>query len=195
MSPPRPLVLASTSPYRRALLERLRIPFSVARPDVVEERLPDESPAHMVQRLAEAKARAVQKRHPEALIIGSDQCAAVEDVVLGKPGDPQRAAAQLARLSGQRVVFHTGLCLLDHRPAPLWSVVVPYVVEFRELTPTEIERYLHAEQPYDCAGSFKSEGLGVTLFRRLEGTDPTALIGLPLIELCHGLRAAGHALP
>ena len=191
----RSLVLASTSTYRRSLLERLHLGFETARPQVEESRQPDEAPEAMVERLAVAKAADVARHYPDALIIGSDQCAAVGHRVLGKPGGHEQALEQLGTLSGQRVVFHTGLCLIDSAAGRQWRGVVPYTVHFREFETAEIERYLRLEQPYDCAGSFKSEGLGIVLFRRMEGDDPTALIGLPLILLCSWLREAGLALP
>lgn len=195
MPDPRRLVLASTSRYRQALLERLQLDFLTARPEVEEDRRPGEAPQAMVERLARAKAGAVADAHPDALIIGSDQCAAVGTRILGKPGSHARAAEQLAALSGQCVVFHTGLCLLDSASRRSWSGVIPYSVQMRELDAAEIEDYLRVEQPYDCAGSFKSEGLGIALFQRMEGDDPTALIGLPLIRLAHWLREAGLAVP
>jgi len=191
----RSLVLASTSAYRRSLLERLHLDFETAHPRVEETRLPDEAPEAMVERLAVAKAADVARHYPDALIIGSDQCAAVGDRILGKPGGHAQAREQLRALSGQRVVFHTGLCLIDSASGRQWHGVVPYSVHIRKLETAEIERYLRLEKPYDCSGSFKSEGLGVVLFRRMEGDDPTALIGLPLILLCSWLREAGLMLP
>lgn len=186
-----PLILASTSPYRRALLERLGLPFSTAAPDVDERRHPGESPSELVQRLAEAKARAVALNHPDALIIGSDQVACLDDAILGKPGDHATAIAQLERASGRCVLFQTGLCVLDARSGQAQTLVEPFRVHFRLLSRARIEGYLERERPYDCAGSFKSEGLGITLFERLEGDDPAALIGLPLIRLIPWLEAAG----
>jgi MAF protein len=191
----RSVVLASTSPYRRALLERLHIEFVTARPEVVENLQPGESPQAMVERLAMAKGADVARRHTDALIIGSDQCAAVGERILGKPGTHEKAAEQLAALSGRRVVFHTGLCLIDTASGRRWHGVVPYTVQMRDLRPAEIERYLRLDRPYDCAGSFKSESLGISLFQRMEGDDPTALIGLPLIQLCAWLRDAGLPMP
>jgi septum formation protein len=191
----RSVVLASTSSYRRALLQRLHIEFVTERPEVDEFREPGESPQTMVERLAVAKAANVASRRADALVIGSDQCAAVGDRVLGKPGTHEKAAEQLAALSGQRVVFHTGLCLIDAASGRQWHGVVPYTVHMRELQPAEIERYLRRDRPYDCAGSFKSEGLGISLFQRMEGDDPTALVGLPLIQLCAWLRDAGLPIP
>lgn len=195
MTGPRHVVLASTSVYRRALLERLRIPFHTARPQVEEARLPGETPRAMAERLARAKAADVAQRFPDALVIGSDQCAAVGNRILGKPGDLARAAEQLAALSGQAVVFHTGMCMIDTASGREWCAVTPYAVHMRDLHEAEIDRYLQLEQPFDCAGSFKSESLGICLFRRMEGDDPTALVGLPLILLCDWLREAGVAVP
>jgi septum formation protein len=188
------LVLASTSPYRRELLQRLGLPFTTAAPDVDESALPGETPAALVQRLAECKARAVG-RHRAGLIIGSDQVASTGSDLLGKPGTHERAVAQLQSLSGKTVTFHTGLCLLDTAKDTLQLDEVPFSVEFRKLTAAQIERYLRREQPYNCAGSFKSEALGITLFARMRGDDPTALIGLPLIRLTDMLAAAGVTLP
>ncbi len=195
MSATRTLVLGSTSAYRRTLLGRLHLEFETARPQVEESRQPDEPPEAMAERLAAAKAADVALHYPDALVIGSDQCAACGERILGKPGGYEQALEQLKTLSGQRVVFHTGLCLIDSRSGRQWQEVVPYAVHFRQLETAEIERYLRLEQPYDCSGSFKSEGLGITLFQRMEGDDPTALIGLPLIRLCSWLREAGLVLP
>jgi 7-methyl-GTP pyrophosphatase len=189
-----PLVLASTSPFRRQLLARLGVDFLTSAPEVDETPVPGEAPRDMVTRLAEAKARAVGRIQP-GLIIGSDQVATTGNDILGKPGDHFRAAAQLAYLSGKRVSFHTGLCLLNSVSGEMQVDEVPYHVHFRCLGASQIERYLHAEQPYNCAGSFKSEGLGITLFECMEGDDPTALIGLPLIRLTSMLAAAGIELP
>ncbi len=186
-----PLVLASTSPSRRALLERLGLAFTAAAPEVDETRRPGESPQVLVLRLAEAKARAVARAHPDALIIGSDQVACLDDAVLGKPGDRATAIAQLERASGRCVLFQTGLCLLDARNGRAQTLVEPFRVHFRALTAAQIAGYLDREEPYNCAGSFKSEGLGIALFERLEGDDPNALIGLPLIRLIPLLEAAG----
>jgi len=194
-TPARTLVLASTSPYRKALLERLGLAFETLSPEVDETRLDGESPERLVCRLAEAKARAGVSRFPDALIIGSDQVAVCGEDILGKPGDHARAGAQLARLSGRRVRFLTGLCLYD-APSDLARVdMVPFEVIFRELGAAQIERYLQRERPYNCAGSFKSEGLGISLFEALHGDDPNALIGLPLIRLVSWLNEAGIAVP
>lgn len=184
------LVLASTSPYRRALLERLGVPFLTAAPEVDETRRADEPPQVLVLRLAEAKARAVARHFPDALVIGSDQVACLDDAVLGKPGDRATAIAQLSRASGRTVLFQTGLCLLDARSGQAQTLVEPFHVHFRTLTRAQIEGYVDRERPFDCAGSFKSEGLGIALFRRLEGDDPNALVGLPLIRLVALLESA-----
>jgi MAF protein len=189
-----PLILASSSPFRRELLQRLGLPFETAVPDADETPLADETPQALVRRLAEMKARAVGATH-SGLIIGSDQVASTGSDILGKPGTHEKALAQLAFLSGKRVSFHTGLCLLNSASNAIQVDVVPFHVRFRPLTEAQIERYLTAEQPYNCAGSFKSEGLGITLFERMEGEDPTALIGLPLIRLTSMLANAGIVLP
>lgn len=189
-----PLVLASSSPYRKQLLDRLGLAFSTVSPDIDETALPGETPDALVERLAEQKARAVGELH-QGLIIGSDQVATIDDDILGKPGNHEKAVAQLTRLSGNRVTFHTGLCLLDTAHHEAQINVVPFTVQFRELSAAQIERYLHAEQPYNCAGSFKSEGLGITLFEKLLGEDPTALVGLPLVKLTEMLSRAGIDLP
>ncbi|MCF8003147.1 MAG: Maf-like protein [Chromatiaceae bacterium] len=187
----RTLVLASTSPFRRELLDRLGLRFQTAAPDCDETRLGDEPPQALVQRLAESKARAVAAQFPDALIIGSDQVACLDEQVLGKPGTRERALEQLRQASGRRVTFATGLCLFDARKAQAQVCCESYQVYFRSLSEAEIAAYVDREQPFGCAGSFKSEGLGIALFERLEGADPTSLIGLPLIRLCELLRAAG----
>lgn len=186
-----PLVLASTSPFRRELLARLGLPFAVCDPAIDEDPLPGEEATGLVARLAERKARAVAPLWPAALIIGSDQVAVLDGEIIGKPGDHPRAVAQLRRASGQTVTFYTGLCLLDSGSDQQQVAVEPFRVVFRPLTTAMIEAYLHREQPYQCAGSFKSEGLGIALFERLDGDDPTSLIGLPLIWLTRMLEAAG----
>jgi septum formation protein len=191
----RRLVLASTSPFRRELLARLGLPFEVATPDVAESRHAGESPEAMVLRLSEAKARAVAEQFADALVIGSDQVAVIDDEVLGKPGTRERAIGQLSRAAGHRVTFLTGLALLDARSGRAHTLCEPFHVHFRPLSADQIERYVDREQPFGCAGSFKSEGYGVTLFRRLEGDDPSALIGLPLIRLVELLGREGVALP
>ncbi|MGD8497404.1 MAG: Maf family nucleotide pyrophosphatase [Chromatiales bacterium] len=187
----RRLVLASSSPYRRALLERLQVPFDVVRPEVDEAVSPGEAPTDYVERLARRKAEASSGTYADALIIGSDQCAVLDGHILGKPQSRERARTQLADCAGRAVVFHTGLCVLDTRTNEAQIAEVPYTVHFRRLEPAAIEAYLDREAPYDCAGSFKAEGLGVALFERMEGEDPTALIGLPLIRLSAMLRRAG----
>lgn len=190
-----PLVLASTSRHRRMLLERLGLPFITAAPGVDETRSANEPVQGLVQRLSRAKAQAVAAQHPGALIIGSDQAAEREGEILGKPGDHATATAQLRAASGKYMKFHTGLCLIDTRDGRIQEYTDVTRVAFRKLTDTEIERYLQAEKPYDSAGSFKSEGLGISLFEAIESSDPSALIGLPLIELCKLLRNAGLELP
>ncbi len=191
----RPLVLASTSRYRRQLLERLNLPFDIAAPQVDESPQPGEAPAALAARLALAKAREVAARFPQALVLGSDQVAELDGAPLGKPGTHGRAAAQLARMSGQAVLFHTALALVCRATGYEQSDVALVRVRFRQLAADEIERYLRAEQPYDCAGSAKSEGLGIALLDAIESDDPTALIGLPLIRTARLLRAAGCVLP
>ena len=188
---PRQLVLASTSRYRRMLLERLGLPFIAVAPGADETARANESPAATAFRLAEAKARAVAAAHPDALIIGSDQVADCEGKPVGKPGTHERAVAQLTELSGQTVIFHTGLALLDATTGRCDTALVDVRSTFRFLSPVEIEDYLQREQPYDCAGSVRSEALGIALFESIESDDPTALIGLPLIRLTNMLRAAG----
>ena len=187
------LVLASTSRYRRELLARIAPHSRQLAPHVDEAALPGETPMALAARLAEAKARAVAAQCPGALVIGSDQVADLAGRILGKPGSVQDAHAQLAASAGCEVVFHTAICLLDSRiePAHVYSEVDITHVFFRALDGAEIARYVEREAPLDCAGSFKAEGLGITLFERIESADPTALIGLPLIALCRLLRAAG----
>lgn len=177
------LILASSSPYRRELLARLRLPFSWESPAIDEQRLVSESPRAMVLRLAEAKARAIAARHSNAIIIASDQTALMGNDILGKPGTHELAVAQLQCLSGHSVEFLTSLAVLNSANNHLQLDVVPFTVHMRTLSSTQIENYLRLEQPYDCAGSFKSEGLGITLFEKMEGDDPNALVGLPLIRL------------
>ncbi|MGD8546445.1 MAG: nucleoside triphosphate pyrophosphatase [Thiohalophilus sp.] len=185
------LVLASTSPFRKAILEKLGIPFETASPSVDETPLPDETAAGLVQRLSEAKARAVATQFPDALIIGSDQVAVIDDQILGKPGTHDKAIEQLRNASGKTVTFLTGLCLYNSASGQSQSEVIPFRVHFRNLNESQIENYLRREQPYNCAGSFKSEGLGIALFEKLEGDDPNTLIGLPLINLIRMLEKEG----
>ncbi|MCK2089057.1 Maf family nucleotide pyrophosphatase [Thauera aromatica] len=189
------LVLASTSAYRRMLLERLQLPFSIDRPETDETPLPGEPPTATAERLAAEKARAVAARWPDALIIGSDQVACLGDEIFGKPGTEERAIAQLQRMRGQTVTFHTALAVLNTRSGRLQVEGVPTQVRFRPLSDDEIRRYVAKERPLDCAGSAKSEGLGIALLEAMPGDDPTALVGLPLIALARMLRAEGLELP
>lgn len=190
-----PLVLASTSKFRQELLNRLHIPFQCAAPNIDESRLPNESAVALVQRLAIEKAKAVKTQFPQALIIGSDQVAVLDEQILGKPHTHLNAVAQLQASSGRYVEFLTGLCLFNSATDKIQVDVVRYGVQFRTLTTTMIENYLLTEQPYQCAGSFKSESLGITLFEKMIGNDPTALIGLPLIRLVDFLKQEGLELP
>ena len=189
------LVLGSTSPFRKALLEKLGIPFCTDTPNTNEARQPGESPTDLVLRLAEAKAREVAGRHPAAMIIGSDQVACVDGEILGKPGNRENAIAQLTAAAGKTVTFYTGLCLYNSANEQTQTGVELFTVHFRNLTPGQIERYVDLEQPFNCAGSFKSEGFGITLFSALEGRDPNSLIGLPLILLVEMLADQGITLP
>ncbi|UZW59173.1 Maf family protein [Lysobacter enzymogenes] len=189
-----PLILASTSVYRRELLARLRLDFDVARPETDETPQPGEAPAALAWRLAEAKAAAVAAQRPGAWVIGSDQVAEFDGRPIGKPGGRDQAIAQLSAMSGREVRFCTGVCVLREGEAGLSELDVT-VVRFRELATAEIERYVDAERPFDCAGSFKSEGLGIALFEAIASRDPTALVGLPLIATARLLRRAGYALP
>jgi len=193
-SSPLLLILGSTSRYRYELLSRLRIPFDVVAPDVDETPLAGESPLALASRLALAKAHAVAKLHPQAVVIGSDQVADLHGEPLGKPGNHDRAVQQLQRMRGQTVVFQTAVAVVCHTTGFEQMEVAPVRVRFRDLTDTEIESYIQAEQPYDCAGSAKSEGLGIALLDTIDNDDPTALIGLPLIRTCRMLREAGIAL-
>ncbi|MCG6940081.1 MAG: Maf family nucleotide pyrophosphatase [Thiohalocapsa sp.] len=185
------LVLASTSPFRRELLARLGLPFATAAPDVDESVRPGEDAGQLVLRLAEAKARAVAAQFPRALIIGSDQVAEFGGRILGKPGSRERAIEQLSEASGRTLVFRTGLCLLRAADGHTRCACDDFKVHFRVLRSAQIAAYVDREQPFGCAGSFKSEGLGIALFERLEGTDPNALVGLPLIRLVDMLAAEG----
>jgi septum formation protein len=185
------LVLGSTSPYRRDLLSRLRIPFTVASPDVDETPHTGESPRDLALRLALAKAQAVAALHPEAVVIGSDQVADLDGLPLGKPGEHAKAVAQLQRMRGRVVIFQTAVSVVCLASGFEDTQLAAVKVKFRDLSDAEIETYLRAEAPYDCAGSAKSEGLGITLLESIDNDDPTALIGLPLIRTCHMIRAAG----
>jgi septum formation protein len=191
----KPLILASTSPYRRQLLERLKLPFTTESPRIDETPLSGETPHQLVLRLSEHKARAIAAGHRDALIIGSDQTAVLNNEMLGKSGNRANAIAQLKKCSGNNVVFHTGLCLLDTGNGRIQLDDIVYTVKFRALALPQIERYVDSEQPFDCAGSFKAESLGITLFEHMQGDDPTALIGLPLIRLTTMLQNTGIQLP
>lgn len=194
-SPQRLLVLGSTSPYRRELLQRLRLPFETAAPAVDETPHPGEVPRALALRLAQAKAHAVAALHPQAVVIGSDQVADLAGQPLGKPGTHERATAQLRQMRGQTVVFQTAVAVVCQATGFAQVDLAAVEVRFRDLTDAEIERYLRAETPYDCAGSAKSEGLGISLLDAIVSDDPTALVGLPLIRTCRMLRAAGLTLP
>ncbi|WP_371372444.1 nucleoside triphosphate pyrophosphatase [Thalassotalea aquiviva] len=185
------LVLGSTSVFRKALLEKFNLTFECAKPDIDETPLENELPEYLVARLASEKAEAVAKEFSEHLIIGSDQVAVCDGNILGKPGNFNNAVKQLTSFSGKTVTFLTGLCLLNTSNGNKQVIVEPFQVVFRDLTIDEIENYVSAEQPFDCAGSFKSEGLGICLFKRLIGDDPNTLIGLPLIRLNALLRNEG----
>lgn len=191
----RALILGSSSPYRRELLERLRLDFAVDAPDIDETPRPGEAAPDYVRRLAHEKADNVGARHPNALVVSSDQCAELNGRLLGKPGTHAAAVEQLRRLSGQHAIFRTGLCLLDTADGARRYCESSHAVCYKELGEGAIERYLREERPYNCTASFKSEGLGITLVHRIEGDDPTALIGLPMIRLVELLREAGVELP
>ena len=190
----RRLILGSTSPYRRELLQRLQIPFDVASPDVDETPQAGEAPALLARRLALAKARAVAANFPEAVVIGSDQVADLNGQPLGKPGSHARAVTQLRQMRGQTVVFQTAVAVVCQQSGFEQTDLAAVKVRFRLLSDDEIENYLHAEQPYDCAGSAKSEGLCIALLASIDNDDPTALIGLPLIRTCRLIQAAGVIL-
>jgi septum formation protein len=185
------LILGSTSPYRRELLARLRLPFDVVAPMVDETPRPGETPAALAQRLALAKARAVAALHPQAVVIGADQVADLDGEPIGKPGTHERAVAQLRRMSGRTVIFQTALAVLRADTGFEQALLTPVRVQFRELADREIEHYLRLEQPYDCAGSAKSETMGIALLAAIHSDDPTALVGLPLIRTAELLRLAG----
>ena len=191
MNKPVALILGSTSRYRSELLSRLKLPFEVVVPNVDETPRVGEVPAALAQRLAMEKALEVARRFPSAVVIGSDQVADLQGEPIGKPGDHERAVQQLRRMSGQRVVFQTAVAVVRGDNGFTGSALVPVTVKFRELNDAEIERYLQIEQPYDCAGSAKSEALGIALLQAIESSDPTALVGLPLIQTCALLRSAG----
>lgn len=193
MRKPPQLILASSSAYRRELLSRLRLPFDVMVPDVDETPRPGEAPEATALRLARAKAAAVAARAPGSLVIGSDQVATLDGLQIGKPGSHAAALAQLQLMRGRAVVFHTALCLFDGRDGTDQSATVDTAVAFRDLPDAELDAYLRIEQPYDCAGSAKNEGLGIALLERIDSSDPTALTGLPLIALTGMLRRAGVA--
>lgn len=185
------LVLGSSSTFRKALLEKLGLEFETDSPDIDETPLKNESPEDMVARLAKLKALAIAERHPNSIVISSDQCATLDGAIIGKPGEHEAAVEQLTNASGRAVTFYTSLCVMNTSSEQMEELVEPFHVYFRELSETQIENYLRKEEPYNCAGSFKSEGLGIALFERLEGKDPNTLVGLPLIELITMLRKFG----
>ncbi|MYN10417.1 Maf-like protein [Pseudoduganella aquatica] len=185
------LILASSSAYRKELLSRLQLPFDVAVPDIDESPLPGETPSATALRLAREKAAAVAAKHPGCLVIGSDQVATLDDEQIGKPGSHAAALAQLQKMRGREVVFHTALCLWDGRNSQSYIEDIQTVVKFRDLPDHELDAYLRIEQPYDCAGSAKNEALGIAILERIDSSDPTALTGLPLIALTGMLRRAG----
>lgn len=187
----KPLILASSSPYRRAILEKLNLPFSCVSPDIDETPLADETPPQTARRLAENKARKVAENAPDAWIIGCDQVATIDGEHIGKPGDHTRAIQQLTALSGKEVIFHSALCLFDSGTQHMQSLIVPTHVKFKTLNTQQIDTYLRLEQPYDCAGSAKSEGMGIALLEYMRGDDPNALVGLPLIALVDLLAQVG----
>lgn len=191
----RPLILASTSPYRRELLRRFGLAFETVDPRVKERHQEGEAPAHRARRLALDKAQAVAALHPDAVVVGSDQVAAVSGAILDKPGSEARCTAQLERLSGRTATFYTACAVVVADPAAVLEHLDETAVSFRMLAREEIVRYVASERPFDCAGGFKAEGLGIALFERMRTTDPTALIGLPLIWLAGALRRAGYPLP
>lgn len=190
-----PLILGSSSPYRRELLSRLNLPFSCASPNINETPQPNESAEQLVLRLATEKAHALKSQYPKHLIIGSDQAAVLDEQILGKPGTHSQAFTQLKAASGKKLSFLTALTLLNTQTGQQQSACIPFSVYFRSLSNDSIERYLQHEQPYDCAGSFKAEGLGISLFEKMEGDDNTSLIGLPLITLINMLQKEGLQIP
>ena len=185
------ILLASSSSYRRELLQKLHLPFSWASPNINEAALPEQSPQALTLRLAEQKAKALAANHPEHLIIGSDQVATLDGAIIGKPGTHSTAVEQLQKCRGRDLVFLTSICLLNTKTGKTQLSLETYNVSFRELSDQQIDRYLRLEQPYDCAGSFKAEGLGISLFNKMEGEDPNTLIGLPLIALIRMLNNEG----
>jgi len=185
------LVLGSTSPFRKSILEKLQLPFQCAKPNIDETANINETPQALVERLAIEKAKAVAAEFPDAIIIGSDQVAVCEDEVLGKPHTFENGVKQLTKFSGKSVTFYTGLCLYNSENNKTTALVEPFIVHFNTLSQSEIVHYLNKEHPYNCAGSFKSEGLGICLFKKLEGDDPNTLIGLPLIKLVALLKEHG----
>jgi len=189
------LVLASTSPFRKTLLAKLQLEFVTASPNIDESQYSNEKVDDFVQRLSLEKAQAVIQQYPNALIIGSDQVACIEGIVLGKPLNHQKAVEQLTQAAGKNVIFYTGLTLLNSQTLKAQTLCELFSVQFRKLTKQEIERYLIAEKPYNCAGSFKSEALGISLFEKFSGEDPNTLIGLPLIKLCQMLRKEEFLIP
>ena len=184
-----PLILASSSPYRKELLQRLLLDFEVFSPDIDESQLADERPEQTALRLAQLKAKKIAETHQDAIIIGCDQVATLDGIQLGKPGNHENAIKQLRTMRGKQVTFHSALCLYNAQTQHMQAEVVPYIVEFRNLSDTQIDRYLSIEKPYNCAGSAKSEGLGIALISAMHGEDPNALIGLPLIKLITMLTA------
>jgi len=186
-----PIILASSSTFRKSLLERLHLSFECYSPEIDESPLPGESASSYVRRLARAKARAIADKFPDKVIIGSDQCALLDEEILGKPGNHENALRQLKAAQGKTVVFHTGICVLKQATGFIEVDDILFQVKFRQLNDAQLEHYLQIEQPYQCAGAFKSEGYGVCLFNQMQGDDPTALIGLPLIRLTSMLEKAG----
>lgn len=184
-----PLILASSSPYRKELLQRLFLDFEVFSPDIDESQLTNERPEQTALRLAQLKAKKIAETHPDAIIIGCDQVATLDGMQLGKPGNHENAIKQLRMMRGKQVTFHSALCLYNAQTQHMQAEVVPYIVEFRNLSDMQIDRYLSIEKPYNCAGSAKSEGLGIALISAMHGEDPNALIGLPLIKLITMLTA------
>ena len=188
------IILASSSPFRKLLLERLHLEFSSISPDIDERHYQGEHAEDYVCRLAREKAQVIAEQYPQSIVIGSDQCALLDGKILGKPGSHENALEQLKNAQGKTVVFHTGLCVMQHSSDFCEVEDILFEVSFRELSDRQLDRYLRAEQPYECAGSFKSEAYGICLFSEMRGEDPTALVGLPLIRLTHLLERAGVAV-